>query len=72
VPKMVPGSVIDWPGQIRGQREVRHLLHLIALTAWMPVPLILASMIRKLLGLKGRRKRKSEQHYRGYGDGVRL
>jgi len=29
--EMVCGSVIDWPGQIRGQREVCHLLHLILL-----------------------------------------
>jgi hypothetical protein len=65
VSKMVSGSVIDWPGQISGQREVRHGLHLIVLIAWMPVPLILASLIWKLLGMKGKRKRKSEQHYRG-------
>ena len=29
MPEMVSGSIIDWPGQIRGQREVCHLLDLI-------------------------------------------
>ena len=67
MPKMVSGSVIDWRGQITGQSEVCHLLHLILLIS----RCLSVSFTWMLLGVEGKRKI-SAALVRAYGEGVRL